>query len=52
MNKLPILAVAETIDELEIEAGFEPGSISSTISAYNLFAKNGEDQDFKKILNG
>ena len=48
MNKLPILAVAETIDELEIEAGFEPGSISSTISAYNLFAKNGEDQDFKK----
>jgi succinate dehydrogenase/fumarate reductase flavoprotein subunit len=48
MNKLPILAVAETIDELEIEAGFELGSISSTISAYNLFAKNGEDQDFKK----
>lgn len=48
MNKLPILAVAETVDELEIEAGFEPGSISSTISAYNLFAKNGEDQDFKK----
>ena len=48
MNKLPILAVAETIDELEAEAGFESGSISSTINKYNLFARNGEDQDFKK----
>ena len=31
IDKLPILAVAETIEELEIEAGFKEGSISSTI---------------------
>ena len=51
MNKLPILAVAESIEELEIEAGFEAGSISSTINKYNLFVKNGEDKDFKKNPN-
>lgn len=48
MDKLPILAVAETIDELEVEAGFKPGTITSTVKQYNKFAKNGNDEDFKK----
>ena len=48
MNKLPILAVAETIEELEKEAGFPEGSITSTVSTYNSYAKSGEDLDHKK----
>ena len=48
MDKLPILAVAETIDELEAEAGFKLGTITSTVKQYNKFAKNGSDEDFKK----
>ena len=48
IDKLPILAVAETIEELEIEAGFKEGSISSTIKAYNSDVRNGTDSKFKK----
>ena len=48
MDRLPILAVAETINELEAEAGFEQGTISSTIQQYNQYAKNGNDEDFQK----
>ena len=48
MDRLPILAVAETINELEVEAGFEKGTISSTIQQYNQYAKNGNDEDFQK----
>ena len=46
IDKLPILAVAETIEELEIEAGFKEGSISSTIRTYNSDVKNGKDGQF------
>ena len=48
IDKLPILAVAETIEELEVEAGFREGSISSTIKAYNIDVRNGKDSKFKK----
>tara|TARA_B100000212_G_scaffold270622_1_gene210020 strand:+ start:7755 stop:9257 length:1503 start_codon:yes stop_codon:yes gene_type:complete len=48
IDKLPILAVAETIEELEVEAGFREGSISSTIKAYNSDVRNGKDSKFKK----
>ena len=48
IDKLPILAVAETIEELEVEAGFRKGSISSTIKAYNSDVRNGKDSKFKK----
>ncbi len=48
IDKLPILAVAETIEELEIEAGFKEGSISSTIRTYNSDVRNGKDEQFNK----
>ena len=48
IDKLPILAVAETIEELEIEAGFKEGSISSTIRTYNNDVRNGKDEQFNK----
>ena len=48
MERLPIIAVAETIEELESEAGFKEGSIVSTIKKYNKFSRNGSDTDFQK----
>ena len=48
MDRLPIIAVAETIEELENEAGFKKGSLIETVKTYNEYSKNGEDKDFRK----
>jgi len=48
MDKLPIIAVAETIEELEKEAGFQNGSVAGTVDRYNKFCENREDSEFRK----
>ena len=48
MDRLPIVAVAETIEELEIEAGFKTGALTETIELYNQSAINGKDKEFRK----
>ncbi|MBD23977.1 MAG: flavoprotein [Candidatus Marinimicrobia bacterium] len=48
MDKLPVLAVADTFEELEKEAGFEPNTLSSTAKKYNGYVKGGFDEAFKK----
>jgi len=48
MDRLPIIAVAETIEELENEAGFENGSLVETVKIYNKCSENGEDKEFRK----
>ncbi len=40
--------VAETIDELEQEAGFPKGALKATVALYNEHAKKGEDPVFHK----
>ena len=48
MDKLPIVAVAETIDELEKEAGFNPGTLTETVKKYNQFANSKNDEQLRK----
>ena len=48
MDRLPIVAVAETIEELEIEAGFKTRALTETIELYNQSAINGKDKEFRK----
>jgi 3-oxo-5alpha-steroid 4-dehydrogenase len=48
MDKLPIVAVAETIDELEKEAGFNPGTLTETVKKYNQFANSKNDKQLRK----
>jgi succinate dehydrogenase/fumarate reductase flavoprotein subunit len=48
MDKLPVIAVAETFEELEKEAGFEQGTLSKTAMQYNSYARDSFDQDFRK----
>jgi len=48
MEKLPIVAVAETFEDLEKEAGFKPGTLSKTAKQYNNYANAGFDMDFRK----
>ena len=48
MDRLPIIAVAETIEELESEAGFKNGSLVETVKIYNESSKDGEDKQFRK----
>jgi 3-oxo-5alpha-steroid 4-dehydrogenase len=45
---LKATVVAETVDEIERELGFVPGSLESTISLYNRYAEHGEDPLFHK----
>jgi 3-oxo-5alpha-steroid 4-dehydrogenase len=40
--------VAETLPELEAEAGFPEGSLTSTVALYNRHAERGEDPLFHK----
>jgi hypothetical protein len=51
MDRLPIIAVAETIEELEKEAGFQNGSVTRTVEQYNEFCKNEKDEEFRKHPN-
>lgn len=44
----PLLAVAETIEELEAELGLPPGNLVNTIESYNEHAARGEDPEFHK----
>lgn len=48
MDKLPIVAVAETIDELEKEAGFEPDTLTKTVKKYNKYVNSKNDEQFRK----
>jgi 3-oxo-5alpha-steroid 4-dehydrogenase len=43
-----LAAVAETPEELEVELGMPPRSLSHTIATYNEFAARGEDPYFHK----
>ncbi len=40
--------VCETLEELEAEVGFPPGSLVATIETYNRWAKEGKDPYFHK----
>ncbi len=40
--------VAETLEEIETEAGFPPGSVVATMELYNRFAADGRDPVFGK----
>ncbi|MEE4661437.1 MAG: FAD-dependent oxidoreductase [Halieaceae bacterium] len=44
----PVVEVGETIEELERDAGFAPGTLTQTISTYNRFAAEGQDPLFHK----
>jgi succinate dehydrogenase/fumarate reductase flavoprotein subunit len=44
----PLLAVAETIEELEAELGIPNGNLVHTVAAYNEHAARGEDPEFHK----
>jgi len=48
MDKLPIIAVADTFEELEKEAGFEPNTLSATAKKYNDYVNDGCDEAFRK----
>jgi succinate dehydrogenase/fumarate reductase flavoprotein subunit len=48
MDKLPIIAVAETIGELEKEAGFQLGTLAETVKKYNTYSKSKHDEQFRK----
>lgn len=43
-----IVAVGETVAEVEQEAGLPPGSLAQTVDYYNRHAANGEDPLFRK----
>lgn len=44
----PLIATANTIAELEKQAGFPEGSLQMTVDYYNRYAKKGEDPMFHK----
>ena len=48
MDKLPVIAVADTFEELENEAGFEPNTLSVTAKKYNGYVNEGFDKAFRK----
>tara|TARA_B100000029_G_scaffold502814_1_gene578719 strand:+ start:574 stop:2061 length:1488 start_codon:yes stop_codon:yes gene_type:complete len=48
IDKLNILSVGESIEEVEKEAGFKKGTLSRTVNNYNKYANKGFDQDYKK----
>lgn len=48
LERLRIVAVAETIEELETDANFPAGSLSTTVALYNRHAQNKEDPLFHK----
>jgi succinate dehydrogenase/fumarate reductase flavoprotein subunit len=48
IDKLPVIAVAETFEELEKEAGFKPNTLSATAKKYNSYANAGFDEAFRK----
>jgi len=43
-----VVEVGESFAELERDAGFPPGSLTSTLEEYNRFAEQGEDPFFHK----
>ena len=47
-HRLPIVATGENAAELEEELGWTPGSIESTLSLYNRYAREGRDPLFGK----
>jgi len=48
IDKLPVIAVADTFEELEKEADFEPNTLSASAKKYNGYASDGFDEDFRK----
>ncbi len=52
IERLDLVAVGETIEELETEAGFFPeGSLQDTVAYYNRFAAKGQDPKFDKTAD-